>query len=145
MLLLRFVMLSFCGLTLLSCGPQGPARKATYPVKGMVLVDGTPPGSPILIHCHPADGQVDAKMPTISQAISDALGAFEIATYEAGDGVPPGEYTLTFTWKHFSSMSMSYSGPDKLNDRYNDPKKSPVTFTVSDQPIDLGTIELTTK
>jgi hypothetical protein len=40
---------------------------------------------------------------------------------------------------------MSYGGPDRLNNRYRDPQKSTVRFTVKDEPVDLGSIELTTK
>lgn len=61
--------------------------------------------------------------------------------------MPPGEYVLTFSWREFNTFSMSYSGPDKLNGRYNDPQQSEFRLTVEsgDEPIDLGRIELTTE
>ena len=78
-------------------------------------------------------------------AFTDEEGKFEISTYESSDGVPAGEYALTFMWGKWN-MSGSYGGPDKLNDRYTDPKTSEVKVTVKDgEPTDLGTIELTTK
>jgi hypothetical protein len=134
-----------CGLWLASgCGKSGPPRKATYPVKGTLTVDGAAPGSSLQLTCHNKAG-MDTKMPTVSQAMSEPDGKFSIATYEKGDGVPPGEYTLTVKWQEFNSMSMSFSGTDKLNNRYADPEKSDITFTVKDAPVDLGEVKLTTK
>jgi len=133
------------GFSLLGCGgPSGPPRKETVRVKGQLTVDGQPPGSPLQIVCHNKAG-LDTKMPTVSQSITDADGKFEIATYQKGDGVPPGDYVLTVTWLEFNAMSMSYGGKDKLNKRYDDPAKSEITFSVADKPVDLGEIKLTTK
>jgi hypothetical protein len=135
-----------CGLAwgMTGCQDAGPPRKQTFPVKGQLVVDGQPPQSSIQIQCHNVAG-MDTAMPTISQAIAHPDGGFEIATYQQGDGVPPGDYVLTFNWQAFNAISMSYGGPDKFNGRYNDPKSSTVKFTVKDRPVDLGTIELSTK
>jgi hypothetical protein len=132
-------------LTASGCwGPQGPPRKQTFTVKGKFTVDGVEPGDSLQVVCHNKAG-LDAAMPTVSQAISHPDGGFEIATYEKGDGVPPGDYVLTVVWREFNTMSMSYTGKDKLNGRYEDPATSPVQFTVQDKPVDLGVIPLTTK
>ena len=70
----------------------------------------------------------------------------EIATYEASDGVPEGEYVLTFMWGKINLISGGYGGPDKLNGRYTDPETSEVKVTVkAGEATELGTIELTTK
>lgn len=134
-----------CALSLAAgCGKSGPPRKATYTVKGKLTVDGAAPGSSLQLTCHNKAG-MDTNMPTVSHAMSEPDGSFSIATYEKGDGVPAGEYTLTVKWQEFNSMSMSFGGPDKLNSRYADPQKSEITFTVKDAPVDLGEIKLTTK
>lgn len=143
-----------CALSILAalmltagCGKKDePFRKETIPVTGQILVDGQPPGSPIQIACHDLNG-MDQEHPSVSQANSDNDGKFEISTYETGDGVPPGDYALTFTWGEFNMVSMSFGGPDKLKKRYNDAEKSEVRFQVKsgDEPLDLGTIELSTK
>lgn len=125
-------------------GNSGPARKTTVKVKGTLEVNGQPPMSPMQIECHNSAG-MDTKMPSVSQAISDPEGTFEISTYEKGDGIPAGDYTLTVTWKVFNTMSMMYSGEDRLKGKYSDPKTSTIKFTVEDQPVDLGTIELKTE
>ena len=69
---------------------------------------------------------------------------FQISTYETGDGVPEGEYRLTFQAGQMNLVSRSYTG-DLLNGRYSDPQKSEFTLTVAGtDPIDLGTIDLKT-
>jgi hypothetical protein len=140
----RALMLVGVAMVACGCGESGPPRKQTFKVTGTILVDGGAPSSPLQIRCQSATG-LDQAMPTISQAISQEGGAFEIATYEAGDGVPPGEYIITLKWQEFNPLSMSYGGPDRLGGRYEDPKTSTIRFTVADQPVDLGELQVTTK
>lgn len=128
----------------LGCGGEQPFRKSTSPATGKITVDGKPPGSGIQIQCHPAAG-LDAEHPTISSTECDAEGNFAISTYTAGDGLPAGEYTLTFTWQEFNVISRSYAGEDKLNGRYSDPATSQIKLSVKEgEKNDMGTIELTT-
>jgi hypothetical protein len=134
-------------LFLPACGKDPQYSKATYPVTGLVTVDGAPPGSPVKVHCHSANG-IDTKDPTLSSALTDNEGRFHLSTYETGDGVPEGDYLLTFEWGQMNLISMRYGGPDKLKGRYKDPQKSEHKFSVTAQqegPLDLGTIPLTTK
>jgi hypothetical protein len=141
----RVGLAGLMAVSLLGCGgPGGPPRKETIHVKGKLTVDGAAPGEPLQITCHNKAG-LDTKMPTVSQSMSEPDGSFEIATYQKGDGVPPGDYALTIAWLEFNAMSMSFTGKDKLNKRYDDPAKSEITFTVKDKPVDLGEIKLTTK
>ncbi|QDU09192.1 hypothetical protein [Gimesia aquarii] len=131
---------------LLSCkSPEEPFTKKTYPVKGKIMVDGKEPDFPLQITCHNT-GEIDTEHPTASGSISKRGGTFELSTYTTGDGIPPGDYVLTFVWKKFDVMSRSYTGPDKLNKRYDEPEKSDIKFSVVEgKPTDLGVIELTTK
>lgn len=119
-------------------------RKETYPVTGEIYVDGQP-AEGLAVRCTNVNG-LDQEQPTISSAFTDKEGKFEISTYETADGVPEGEYILTFEWGKWNLVSGSYGGPDKLNKRYSDAKKSEHKFTVvTGQPNDLGRIDLTTK
>lgn len=129
---------------LCSCGKEDDGRKQTYAVTGQVLVDGEPPDSPIAVKCHPVGG-MDETNPTISSAFTGDDGRFEISTYESGDGIPEGEYILTFYWGKRNLISNSYGGPDKLKGKYKDPKKSPIKVEVNGEEQDLGQIELKTK
>ncbi|HUT89170.1 MAG TPA: hypothetical protein VMY37_06725 [Thermoguttaceae bacterium] len=127
-----------------SCGKEEGFRKDTMPVTGQVSVDGQP-GDSLRVTCHNVKG-IDTEHPTTSSAVTDKEGKFEIATYEAADGVPEGDYVLTFMWGQWNMHSMTYGGPDKLNGRYSDPESSEVRFTVEEgKPVDLGKIDLTTK
>ena len=150
------------------CGSKqiGPPRNPTFPVTGVVLVDGQPvemlevschdvkrigTESPVIVAAD-TDAQdqpdVPQKLPgsLIVAAYTDAQGKFELASYVAGDGVPEGDYVLTFLWGQLSLVSNNYGGPDKLNDRYKSPQESKVKFSVKKgTQIDLGKIELTTK
>ncbi len=144
MRLFAWLGLVLCCGWILGCAKEGPPRKKTSKVTGVLTVDGQPPNAPLQIQCHDLAG-MDAAMPTLSQAVSQPDGKFEISTYQSGDGIPVGEYVLTVTWQEFNAISMSYGGPDKLNKRYSDPKQSTLKFSVVDKPVDLGEIKLTTK
>ena len=140
-----------CGLSLLivalticSCSKQEGFRKETFPVTGEVSVDGKPAAA-LQVMLHDVKG-FDKEHPTVSQAMTDEAGKFAISTYEQADGVPEGEYVLTFMWGKLNLFSMQYGGPDLLKDRYNDPKKSTHKVKVEKgKPTDLGKIELTTQ
>jgi 5-hydroxyisourate hydrolase-like protein (transthyretin family) len=137
-------MLALAALCLVfsSCGEE-QFRKETFPVTGEVHVDGQP-AADLAVRCIDVKG-LDKEHPTTSSAFTDQTGKFEISTYETADGVPAGDYVLTFQWGQWNRMTMSYGG-DKLDGRYADAKKSEVRFTVQQgQPTDLGRIDLTTK
>ncbi len=137
------VLLIGCAL-LGACSRGDPSRKPTYPIQGEVYVDGQPAGQ-LAITCHDVKG-LDKQNPTATAAFTDDAGKFRLSTYLSGDGVPEGEYVLTFLWGRHNLITMTYGGPDKLKNRYTDPKKSDVRFTVEKgQPLDLGRIELSTK
>ena len=137
------IMLAGC-LLLCSCGEKEAFRKETSPVTGEVYVDGEP-AAKLQVKCHEVGG-IDKEHATFSQAFTDEEGKFEIATYEAADGVPEGEYVLTFMWGQLNVLSGVYGRPDKLNDRYAEPSSSQQRFKVEKgKPTDLGRIELTTK
>jgi hypothetical protein len=142
----RMAWFAVCLVPFIGCsGSAAPHRKKVVPVSGVVVVDGAPPDKPIRVECHDEKG-LDSQHPTITKCESGEGGKFALSTYQSGDGVPAGNYTVTFTWGEMNPISMQYSG-DKFKGRYSDPKKSEVKFTVaeSDKAVDLGRIELKTK
>lgn len=142
--LCQLLLLAGICLSCLACAEEGSPRKETYPVTGEVYVDGEP-ANYLAVTCHDVNG-TDTAMPTVSSAFTGPDGKFSISTYESGDGVPAGDYVLTFMWGELNALSGRYGGPDKLKGRYAEPKKSEVRFKVEPgQPTDLGRIELTRK
>jgi len=129
-------------LTLAACSKpaEGPPRLPTSPVSGVVQIDGKP-GVMVEVRCLPEEGSSEIKHEVTAMTGED--GKFVLGTYEAGDGLPAGTYTLTF-----SAMEMGMTMKDTLKGRYADPKKSKHKATVTgdvDEKVDLGTIELSSK
>ena len=140
----RMAVLSAMCLLLCSCSDGPPDGKETSPVTGEVYVDGQP-AAQLQVTCHDVNG-LDTEAPTLSSAMTDAEGKFAISTYRSGDGLPEGEYALTFMWGKLNLISKSYGGPDKLKGRYGNPQASEHRVTVeAGEPNDLGRIELSTK
>jgi hypothetical protein len=134
-------VISLCFLCSCSKEEEGD-RKGTYRVTGQVLVDGAPVEG-VAVTCLDVNG-IDKENPTVSGATTDNDGNFAISTYKAGDGVPDGDYVLTFFLAEMNPFTKEY-GPDKLNDAYKDPKTSKFKFSVNGAPTELDTIELSTK
>ena len=139
----QWILVLMVALVCCSCGEK-VHRKPVFPVTGVILVDNKPVQM-LAVRCANVAG-IDKADPTISSAFTDEAGKFQISTFNKGDGVPEGEYVLTFEWGTMNLISMQYGGPDKLKGKYSDPKTSQVKFTVTaGMPTDLGTINLTTK
>jgi hypothetical protein len=136
--------LAVLSMMLAACGDPGPPRKETFPVIGKVLVDGKAVDN-IAVRAFNVKG-LDTADPTFSSTYTKPDGTFEISTYQAGDGVPEGDYVVTFEWGELNLFTMEYGGPDKLNNRYNDAKTSQTKFTVvRGKPTDIGQVNLTTQ
>jgi hypothetical protein len=136
-ILLSSLFFAGCGGT---TGPQGGPRVETTTVKGVVKVDGAL--VPFLrVTAVSADGA--GAVPMEPSALTDTEGAFSLSTYESGDGVPAGEYKLTFVWGQINLMNGQYSG-DKFKGKYADAAKSEISLTIAngDESRDLGVIEL---
>lgn len=126
-----------------SVSPE-PARIATYPVTGEITVEGQP-AEDLEVTCHEVKSLGTGAAFKMT-ANTDRLGKFQLSTYAPGDGVPEGEYVLTFLWGKLNVLSTRYEGPDRLNNRYLDPNGAKTKFTsTKGKRVDLGKIELTTK
>jgi hypothetical protein len=143
----RILVAGCAALLLLSgngCKSRNADWKPTQPVTGVLIVDGNP-AEGVQVTLNDLAG-IDESQPTFSQTYSDKDGKFTLSTYEQGDGVPEGDYVLTFFWGQINPLSMQFGGPDKLNQRYSDPASSAFKVKVEKgKPVDLGKIELTTK
>jgi len=118
--------------------PRGGPRFTTFPVTGEVDVDGEP-AELIEIECHPDGDSSEIKYPI--STMTDKNGHFSISTYQSGDGLPAGDYVLSFKW-----IEPGLVPKDRFKGAYSDPKKSKIKVTVeTGQKNDLGVIELSTK
>jgi hypothetical protein len=147
----RSECLSACNIVFLvftvglyGCSGGGPSAgidvKPTVSVTGKVVVDGESPETPIVVKAHMVNR--DPGQP-LSSGITDKDGVFKLNTYNQGDGIPPGEYRLTFLWGTLS-MRGGMKGMDQLGGRYYFPEDSPFTVTVAEteDDLDLGVFEL---
>ena len=135
-----------CLLCLLTIGcfraeRKPPNAKPVIPVSGVVHV-GAAPRAGIQIKFHAASQ--DPQNATLSVATTDAEGRFKAWTYKPDDGVPPGDYAVTFD-DQSKKKPHERTSPDLFKGKYSDPKKSKFKITVPEdgKPIDMGTIELT--
>lgn len=132
-------------LCLLTMGCSGgerrpPNEKPVLPVSGIVHVDGAPlAGIEIVFHAKTQD----ANNATLSVATTDAEGRFRAWTYQKDDGIPPGEYTLSFKDQSQAKPHLR-DNPDLFKDKYSnkDASEFKVTVPATGEPIDMGTIEL---
>jgi len=112
----------------------------TYPVRGIVLVDGKP-AKDAIVTFHPKEQTGDR--PYLPTGQTNENGEFALATFVAGDGVPTGEYSVTVVWPvRRNPISTLWEG-DKLNGRYANKGKTTLRVTVEKQPLQLPPFELT--
>lgn len=150
-----------CAMTLVSClavmsgcgggGEVEDDRPDRTPVSGTVLLDGAPiEGAVITFHTESATGRG-------ANGRSDSSGAFQMGTFEATDGVLPGNYQVTVTKMSAASAASQVSEDDpnydpnagvdaepknELPAKYADPQQSALTITVGTEPITDAKFEL---
>src|SRR3954469_24030102 len=113
----------------------------TYQVKGAVLVDGKP-AAKVFIAMHPK--KVSDERPYVCNGESNENGEFVMSTFVTGDGVPAGEYDVTFTWPvRKNPISTLWEG-DNLKGRYADKAKSTFKVTIEPKEQKLEPFKLTT-
>ena len=100
-------------------------KKSVYPLSGKVLVDGQPAQATqnqriliVLFDRARPDLRATARF-----ADCDEQGNFRFTTYEAGDGVEPGDYVVVIA-QLTSTADNGYRGPDGFNNLYNDPDRN---------------------
>jgi hypothetical protein len=102
----------------------GPLQE-TVPVKGTVLVDGTPTAG-VNIFAYKAGDLKEAAY----RVRTGADGTYCWTTYQACDGLPAGEYKLAFTNVPEEGKGKK-EGVDVFEGKYRDPSKSQFTLTVA--------------
>lgn len=143
-LLLLCVMIVGCGET------ETDTKLKLIPVEGKITVKSEP-ATGAKVTLHPVEGAV-ADAGLFPSGVADESGRFVLSTYEAGDGVPVGNYQVTVVWpdtdfkpKKISDIEDAVQGgelPDKLKGRYAQPKTSKLTASIESGTTELPVIEL---
>ncbi len=125
---------------LAGCGRSGPPRVETNPTKGSITYQGQPIGGAFLA-LHPKSGAA-ADAPT-STAVVQPDGKFAVTTYEAGDGVPEGDYVVTVQWRKATKSGGEFvPGPNLLPAKYSRPESSDIVIHVASGANELAPIVL---
>jgi hypothetical protein len=131
----------FVLLALVIAGCSKPGWLETYPVKGVVRVDGKP-AKDAMITFHPREQT--GERPYIPTGKTNENGEFTLSTFVADDGAPAGEYDVTITWPvRYNPISTLWEG-DKLKGRYEKKQNSPFHVTIEKKPQELPPFELST-
>lgn len=122
-------------LALASPGCDRPSEgPPTYPVQGVLKVDGKPAeGAQVILH--PAGGKDFDQRGARPTGRVEADGTFRMTTYQIGDGAPAGRYVVTVYWAEYAE-SLEPS-PDRLKGRYGDPAKSTLNVEIQESPTTL--------
>ena len=95
------LLFAICCLT--SCDGSGKRptpqinKVPVVPVRGTVTVDGKPEVG-VKVQCIPQGEFAAKEKVNFLRGITAGDGKFSVSTYEAGDGLPPGEYIIVFMW-----------------------------------------------
>ena len=122
---LRTLALAALGL-LCGCGPPDEVRPELHPAQGTLTINGRPAEGALLVF-HPADGRPFDSRGTRPTATVDADGAFELKTYQTGDGAPAGDYRVAVLWLADPDSDSPW---DKLGGRFADPEAADLRVSV---------------
>jgi BON domain-containing protein len=125
---------------LAGCGRSGAPRVVTHPAKGAVTYQGQPVVGAFLALHSKSGSHENAPTPT---AIVRPDGTFALTTYDAGDGVPEGEYVVTLQWRKATKSGSEFSpGPNLLPDKYSRPETSDIIVRIAAGQNELPAIAL---
>lgn len=135
---------ALASVTLSGCGSNKKKRTA-FPIKGTVTVDGAP--VPMIQVNFVSQEFMEAKVyEPLATGYTDDQGAVSITTNKYNDGIPAGEYTLTFVFGEMNLLAGRYEGQDKFKGKYSNAAKSTFKLTVGpNESNDFGAVNLTTK
>lgn len=130
---------AMAAVVFVGCGEAKPARTPVFPIRGTITFKGQPmPGA--LVALHPKAPAAGTPSP---RANVTKDGAFEVSTYDGGDGAPVGDYTLTVLWyKQIKSGPDVVSGPNVIPQKYAKAETSDLTISVKEGVNELPPITL---
>jgi hypothetical protein len=103
----------------------GHTRAEVFPLAGKVTIDGQPARyvKPLRLVVMLYDAS-KPNLPAFRRPCREcnADGEFSFNTYTQGDGLPPGNYVVTFAVLNVTMQGLK--GPDQLKNLYNDPERN---------------------
>lgn len=126
-------------IAMTGCGEAKPARTPVFPIKGTITFKGQPmPGALVALHPKsPIEGTPSPRANVTKE------GAFEVSTYDGGDGAPAGDYTLTVLWyKQVKNGADIVAGPNVVPQKYAKVETSDLTISVKEGVNELAPITL---
>lgn len=116
-------------VALVGCGKGG--RVPAHPTEGTLLINGQPAAN-VFVLFTPVGGKDPALRPS---ATTDLEGKFRLTTYEAFDGAPAGEYTVSFLYEPVNSpLSRPKGKPPQVPAHFTKADTSPLKVKVLAQP-----------
>lgn len=124
---------------LTSCGRKTPV--AVYPVRRTVLYKGRPAAGALGVFYPLGDSETGRPLPLATVEVD---GSIRLSTYEQHDGAPVGRYAVTVVWPSdpVREKDGTPAGPDRLQGRYADPKKTPLQVEVRAESNELKPFHL---
>lgn len=136
-----FAVAAVFSVALAGCGESTPV-KSVYPVSGEVYYKGKPADG-CMITFTPKSG-IGPKVGWPSFANAGKDGKFSITTYELNDGIPEGEYGVSFSWpgKPTSKDPTGDTAEDQLPVKYHHPDTSGYKVTITPETKHLDRYDL---
>jgi hypothetical protein len=127
------------------CGSaQDPNQLPVFPATGKISFKGAvPDGAYVALH-----SKTKVKAPNGQEVVPTAQvkpdGTFDLSSYAANDGAPPGEYKVTVQWHKTVKPAGGDPtlGPNLLPPQYSRPDTSPLTVVIAAGPNQLNPIVL---
>ncbi len=134
----RFLIAILLALVVSGCGgKKDDGRPPVFPARGSVVSKGKSLDGAMLLF-HPKDSKLkDVRC----YAKTEPDGTFKVSTYDAGDGAPEGEFTVTITWPTVSVEDGGY-GEDRFQGKFNNPQTTPFKATITKPSTELPAFEV---
>ena len=124
---------------------KDPNRLPVFPVKGHLSVKGQAPVGAFVV-LHPKNGAATAPNGDVvrPRAVVNPDGSFAFGSYDALDGAPSGEYSVTVEWRRIVKLAdgSPVLGPNVVPPKYARVETSPLAIRVAETSNELDPIVL---
>jgi len=139
------------------CGDSAPdnvVKKVTKPASGKFLIDGVAPGlagkegtdNPphyhVVLKLYPKGRAITKEDVFPSAEVDPMTGSYSFATYNQGDGIPPGDYIITFESLQQAIIGRYKIGPDRFKNNFSNPVTQDQKYSVKIDEAAKDKIEL---